>query len=181
MNDNNTNRRQVLQALGTAVVSTGVVSASAAASETEPKPETTIRFEELSDEAQRIFRHGLSKGEYTTRETLPKQLVKNDFVKYKGTVYDLNQRINHLHRDRLSPTRAETLPHKEGVRSFADLSVADKRAFANALKKGEHTFEAGPAHSIDFTDDYLTYQGDTYSLGYVHMDIPEYRIAPEEM
>lgn len=180
MSDNNTNRRQVLRALGTAVVGAGAVSGSATAAETESKSETTVRIEALSDEAQRVFRRGLSKGKYTTRETLPKQLVANDFVDYRGTVYALNQRINHLHRDRLSPMRTDAVPEGVNVRSFADLSAADKRAFATALEKGEHTFEAGPSHSFDFTDDYVTHQSDAYSVGYVHLDIPEYSIAPEK-
>lgn len=181
MNDkpNKIERRRVLQALSTTVVGAGVMSAGTVTAE-EPSSESIIRFEELSDEAQRIFRAGLSEGKYTTRETLPNQLVANDYVKYNGTVYDLNQRIHHLHRDRLSPTRASTVPDGASVRSFADLSAADKRAFATALESGEHTFEAGPSHSFDFTDDYLQYQGETYSLGYVHMDIPEYSIAPEQ-
>lgn len=175
----NFKRRRVLQALGTSVVCLGGSSVGVTAQE-DSDSEYTITFDALSTEAQRVFRTGFSNRKYTSRDSLPDQLFENDYVEYRGNLYQLNRRIQHIYLEKIVPTRKSTVPDGATVRSFAGLPAGDQQAFATAIEQGKHRFETGK-HSFGSTDGYVEYHGDTYWLGHAHMNIPEYSISPEQI
>lgn len=175
------NRRRVLQAIGVSTLGSSIVSGAAVAQPDSPEPnsENTIAFNDLSQEAQAIFRRGLQQDRYSSRDPLPDGLNDYLFVKYDDSIYRINREYRDIRKNRIKPRPAkdpEVVEDPVGILDFKGLAPPGQQIFKQAVQSGEHTSTA--EWIFTFEDDYVKYNDQYFTLNFVHLDIPEYSIAP---
>lgn len=67
-----------------------------------------VAFEQLFSEAQDVFKAAQTEGRYTTRDSLPDQVIEHRYVMYQDTYYNLQVSVGDIPIWKLSASKAET-------------------------------------------------------------------------